>query len=137
MLNGRLGVPDAVLGSLDAVQDADVVSPRNLCNKLLHNCFVRPGLAERPHVFQVARGESFHVRERSLEVRRQTVDHFRAPVFPFLPVEDVAADLPVEQDQFPIDGHQRAKLRRANPPLKVGEKLSIAVGNERSRHGCR
>jgi len=105
VLNGRFGVPDTVFGSLDAIQDADIVAPRNLCNKLLHNCFIRPGLAERSHVFQISRREALHVGERSLGVRRQAVDHFRAPVFPFLPVEDIAADLPVEQDQFPIDGH--------------------------------
>lgn len=103
-------------GGFDAIQETDVVTPRNLCNKLLHNCFIRPGFAERAHVFQVPRRESFHIRERSLEVRRQTVDHFRAPVFPFLPVEDIAADLSVEQDQLSIDGHRRAKLRRSNPP---------------------
>ena len=32
--------------------------------------------------------------------------------------QDVTADLPVEQDQLPIDGHRRAKLRRPNPPFR-------------------
>ena len=137
MLNGRFGVPDAVLGSLDQIEDADVMAPRNLCNKLLHNCFIRPGLTERTHVFQISRGESSHSGEVPLEVRRQTVDHFRSPVFPLLPVENIAADLPVEQDQLPVDRQRRAKLRRANPPVQVGEKLSVTIGNECFRHGSR
>ena len=83
-----------------------------------------PGLAERPHVFQISRREALHVGECPLEVRRQTVDHFRAPVFPVLPVQDIAPDLPIEQDQFPVDGQRRAKLRCPNPSLQVGEKLS-------------
>ena len=29
------------------VQNADVVALRNLCNKLLHNCFIRSSLAQR------------------------------------------------------------------------------------------
>ena len=117
VLNGGPRVPDAVLESGEFFRDREIVIPGDLCKHRLHNCFIRPGFAERPHVFQVTRGESFHVRERSLEVCRQTVDHFRAPVFPFLPVEDVAADLPIEQDQFPVDGHRRTKLRRPNPSL--------------------
>jgi MFS family permease len=42
VLNGGPGVPDAVFGSLDQVEDADAMAPRNLCNKLLHNCFIGP-----------------------------------------------------------------------------------------------
>ena len=37
---------------------------------------------------------------------------------------DIAADLPVEQE-FPVDGSRRAKLRRPNPPLQVGEKSQL------------
>ena len=135
VLNGRFGVPDAVLGPGEFFEDREIVIPGELCKHRLHNCFIGPGLRERPHVLQISRGESFHVRERSLEVRRQAVDHFRAPVLPFLPIENIAADPPVEQNQFPVDGHRRAKLRRANPPLQIVEKLSIAVGNECFSHG--
>ena len=91
------------------------MAPRNLCNRLLHSCFIGPGLRERAHVFQASRREALHVGEGSLEVRRQSVDHFRAPVFPLLPIQDIAADLPIEQNQFPVDGQRRAKLRRPNP----------------------
>ena len=110
----------------DFFQDREIVIPGDLCKHRLHNCIVRPSLGERAHVFQVARGESFHFGERSLEVCRQTVDHLRAPVFPLLPVQDIAADLPVKQDQFPVDRQRRTKLRRSNPPFQVGEKLPVA-----------
>jgi len=127
MLNGGLGVPDAILARGKFFQDREIVIPGDLRKHRLHNCFIGPGFRERTHLFQISRGESFHVGEGSLEVRRQTVDHFRTPVFPLLPVEDIAADLPVEQNQFPVDGQRCATLRRPNPRLQVGEKLSVTV----------
>jgi hypothetical protein len=32
------------------------VSPRQLCNKLLHNCTVGPGFGKSPHIFEVEGG---------------------------------------------------------------------------------
>jgi hypothetical protein len=46
--------------------------------------------------------EQFHVGEGSLQVRRQPIDHFRTPPFALLSIEDIAANLPVQQDQFPV-----------------------------------
>ena len=135
MLNGRLGVPDAILGGGELFEDCEVVVPGNLCKHRLHKCLIRPRLGERPHIFQVARRESLHIGEGSLEVRRQAVDHFGAPAFPFLPVEDIAADLPVQQDQFPVDRQRCMELRSLNPALQVGQKLCVAVGSEWFRHG--
>ncbi len=49
------------------------------------------------------------------------------PFFPALPVQDLAAHLPVQQDQFATYRERRPQLRCANPAPQVGEKPSIAV----------
>ena len=103
MLNGRLGVPNPILCGRELFENGEVVVPGDLCKHRLHKCLVRPRFGERPHVFQVARRKSLDIGEGSLEVDRQAVDHFGSPAFPFLPVEDIAADLPVQQDQFPVE----------------------------------
>ena len=43
-----------------------------------------------------------------------------------LPIEDVAADLPVQQDQFAVDRERGVQLRRLNASLQVGKELRIA-----------
>ena len=52
MLNGRFGIPDAVLARGKFFQDREIVIPGDLCKHRFHNCFIRPGLTER--------GQSFH-----------------------------------------------------------------------------
>jgi len=50
-----------------------------------------------------------------LRSARQAVDHLSAPDFPRLPIEDIAADLPIELYQFSVDGQRGAQLCRLNP----------------------
>jgi hypothetical protein len=45
-----LDIPNSLFRVRNPIEDANIVSPRNLCNSLLHNCLVRPGLGESPHV---------------------------------------------------------------------------------------
>ena len=72
-------VPQALVAALEAVQQPDVVAPRKSCNSLLHNLFVRPHLCERPHVLQVARGETLRFGEGGVEVGTEPVNHTRSP----------------------------------------------------------
>src|SRR5579863_2557467 len=44
-------------------------------------------------------------------------------------------DLPVQHDQFPVDGERCAQLRRLNPAFQLCEKLTATVGSERSMEG--
>ena len=39
------------------------------------------------------------------------VDHFRTTLLAFLPIEDVATDLPIQQDEFPVDCERCPQLR--------------------------
>jgi hypothetical protein len=45
------------------------------------------------------------------------------PLFAFLPIENIATDLPVQQDQFPVDNERCAKLRRLNPALQLPREI--------------
>lgn len=67
-----------------------------LCNGLLHKFRLRKGLCEGAHVLEVARRKTAHVRERCVEITRQLVDDAGTQALFLLPVENVAADLPVQ-----------------------------------------
>ena len=72
-------VEGAFFGRPGLVEDADVMSPGNFCNKLLQNCRVRPDLGERPHVAEVARGEALDLGEGVSQIARQLIDDLAAP----------------------------------------------------------
>jgi hypothetical protein len=59
--------------------------------------------------FEVARRESGHVRKGAAQVGGQAVDHLGTPSFLDPPLEDIAADLPVEADQLAVDGQGGAE----------------------------
>ena len=65
VLHCRPGVPLSLYGILEIVQNPDIVTPGDLCNKLLHNCFLGPSLGEGPHVLQISRRTPLHFRECS------------------------------------------------------------------------
>jgi hypothetical protein len=46
-------MPEGFYCKLGAVSLSDFVTPRNLCNNLLHNWLLRPRLRESPHVLEV------------------------------------------------------------------------------------
>ncbi len=92
MLDGCLGIPDTILRGGQLVEHCQVLVPGDLCKHSLHKCLIRPRLCERTHIFQVAGRESLDIGEGPI----QAVDYLGAPALPFLPVEDVAADLPIQ-----------------------------------------
>jgi len=55
ILNSLFDVPGAFGGVLNLVEQPDIMAPGQLCNKLLHNCLIRPSLGESPHIFEVTR----------------------------------------------------------------------------------
>ena len=65
----------------------------------------------------------------------QAIDHLCAPLLAFLPIENIATDLPVQHDQFPVDGERCAQFRRLNPAFQLCEKLTATVGSERFHGG--
>jgi hypothetical protein len=77
---------------LDAIQNAHVVPPGQLCNKLLHNCFFWPGLRQGAHILQISGAEALDVGKLILEIMGQPVDHTGTPNLGSLPSEDIPAN---------------------------------------------
>ena len=84
------------------------MEPRQLCSNLLHKLFLGPDLGEAAHIFEVANRETPHVWKLALQVGSQAIDDLSAPTFPLLPIEDVAADLPIKEDQLAVDRNRGA-----------------------------
>ena len=54
---GSFRVPNTLVHLLHFVQQPDIMSPGQLCNKLLHYFLVRPSLGKGSHILQVTDGE--------------------------------------------------------------------------------
>ena len=55
----------------------------------------------------------------ALQICRQAVDDLCAPAFPLLPIEDVAANLPIQKDELAVDSNRGAQLRCLTAALQV------------------
>jgi len=95
-------VPLSPLGIFYAVQNPDLVTPRQLCNNLLHKLLVRVRLSKCAHIFQVPGSKSTHFRERLGQVLRQAINDFCAPSFILLATQDVTANAPIKDNKFPV-----------------------------------
>src|SRR5215475_11032221 len=84
VLKGLANIEFAYLRVLDAIKQGAIVTPRNLCSKLLHNFDIRPRPGKSTHVFEIANGIATEVRECTLKIGRQAVDDLCAPSLPFL-----------------------------------------------------
>lgn len=94
----------------------------------------RPAQCTLPHRHCcIARGEAGHVWEGAAKVDGQAVDHIRAPSLLGLPLEDVAADLPVEEDHLAVGCQAGAELGRANAVLELAQELLLALGEQGGR----
>lgn len=57
---------------------------------------------------------------------RQTVDDPGSPPLPLLSLEDLAADLPVQEHELAVDRDRREDSHRSNAGLQLLEELSVA-----------
>lgn len=67
-----------------------------------------------------------------MQIGGQTLDDFRTPSLRRLPFQDVAADLPVEQDELPVNGYRGPDPRLSYAPLQPAKKLLITLGDNRA-----
>jgi len=51
-----------------SVQNSDLMSPRQLCNDLLHKLLVGVGFGERPHILEVSATKAMHVGEGRCQI---------------------------------------------------------------------
>jgi hypothetical protein len=102
------------------------MTPRQLCNNLLHKLSVGPRLGKRSHIFEISRGETGHLRKRSTEVCRQPVDNLAPPSFSFLPGQNILSDVPVEKNKVAVDRKRGAEARISNALLQITYEDGIA-----------
>ncbi len=108
VMDGGPSVPHTLATVGNLVEQDAVVEPRQLCSNLLHKFIVGPDLGEAAHVLEVTRGEALHIGKLALQICRQAINDLCAPAFPLLPIEDVAADLPIQQDELAVDRNRGA-----------------------------
>ena len=103
MPDGLAGVPFALRGIFYRLEEPDIVTPRLLCNNLLHKFGVGVSLRESVHIFEVAKRQTGHLGKIAVEISGQAINDLRAPALPRLSAENISADAPIEQDQFTIN----------------------------------
>jgi hypothetical protein len=108
-----------------------------LSNNLLDEWLVRPSLGKRAHVEQVGPGEALHIRELTMQVRGQNADDLRSPARPVLAVENLPANLPVQENELPIYGENRAHLGASDPLFQLFQEAVVAfrTRGEGAAHG--
>jgi hypothetical protein len=78
-------------------------------------------LGKTAHVQQVAARKALHVGERRRQVFGKLVNNFGTPALCLLPLQNVAADVPVQQNQFAVDGQRGALLGGLDALLEIGK----------------
>ncbi len=94
------------------------MKPRQLGSRLLPNLSVRATFGKGTHVFEVAAREAFHIREGVFEVARESVDDLCSPTLLLLPFQNLVTELPVELDEFGVDGEGSAATSAGDPRFK-------------------
>lgn len=131
VLDRGSSIPDTLVAVGNLVEQDAVVEPRQLCSNLLHKFFLGPDFGEATHVLQVARREALQIGKLALEVCGQTIDDLSALGFFGLSIEDVAANLPIQEHQLAVRRECGAQLGRLNTALQLGEELRVSVGRGR------
>jgi len=128
LAEGLFDVPEAFRRVVEEIKEAEVVAPRQLCNRVLHNCRVGPGFGEGAHVFEIAGRKALDGGEGEAEVGGELVDDPGAPALLPLAEEDFAPEVPVEQDEFAVHREGGAELRRLDAGFEVGQQALVGRG---------
>src|SRR5439155_5820488 len=117
---GLLCIPEPLNGALHVIEQSDIMAPRQFCNKLLQNCFLRPRLGKRLHIAEVTRGEPPHFRKLRSKVFCQTLDHLCSPTIFTLTDQNVFPYSPIEKNELLVHSLCCPHLRRPNLALQTG-----------------
>lgn len=108
-----------------------MVVPGSLCKRLLHELADRPGSGERPHVLEVSRRETLHLRELPAKIGREAVDDLGPPPLLLLPNEDDLPDVPVQEQHGYVRSHDHPQPFLVDAVFEGSEQLRVVVGDER------
>lgn len=103
MLDGALGISQALLLIFQARQQHQVMPLGQLSNRLLDNFGIRPGFGKGAHVHQVGAGKSLHFRKGGAQNMRQSLD------LPWQFLDDIGNELWVGPT---AEGHHAAGISR-------------------------
>lgn len=92
----RIYIPETFFGIRNPVQQYDIVSPRNLCNSLLHKFLIRIGLGEFCHILQISHGIPLAAWEFHPDICSQVFNEFITPDFVLI---DYMANTVIEKNQ--------------------------------------
>ena len=105
------------------------MSPWQYCNAVLQYYVLRVCFCKSSHVAKVSGGESLHVGEGLAQVGCEPVDDARAPTFPSLSRENLAADAMVEAHEFFVHRERGACACALDVALQRGEPACVLLGN--------
>jgi hypothetical protein len=111
---------------LDSVQNPHIVPPGQLCNKLLHNWFLRPGLCQGTHVLEASGAEALDARKLVLQIMGKPVDNPGTPTLCSLLGEDIPSNRPIKEHQLAIDRECSPNLRGTDASFQLLEEFVIA-----------
>ena len=134
VLKRGLGVPEPRSRIFDR-QQFNILAPRQFANDPLENRRIWPSLGECLHVAQVGRGESARVRERDAQIGGEAADDLATPALFSLSFQDVAANAPVEANEFTVDGEGGTQPRLSDLRLQIGKPGRVAGRDRRGAHG--
>lgn len=89
------------------------------------------------HSINIGTRKAGQIRKFPLQFGGEFVDDGGAPAFVFLFGDDGAADVPVELDEFAVDGEGGADLGGADAVLEVGEEGGVACEAAAGCGACR
>ena len=135
MLDGLANVECARVGILHAVDEDAILTPRNLCSKLLHNFTIRPGLGKSAHVLEITNRISTESWELAREIGGESIDYLRAPSSLRLVGKDVMPNFPVVEDQFRVSRQRGFDLRSADSLFDAGKEARVVLCS-RLLHNC-
>ena len=124
-VDGRCGIPEPQFSGAKLLEQGDVVVPRQLCKRRLHNCIPRPGLIEGSHVFQIARREPRRAWELLAQVHGKPVDDARPPAFLLLALKNVTTNGPVGGHKVLISSSNRPSSAVSDPLSDGCEQVRI------------
>jgi hypothetical protein len=113
---------------LDSVQNAHIVPPGQLCNKLLHNWFLRPGLCQGTHVLEASGAEALDAGKLILQIMGKPVDNPGTPTFCSLLGEDIPSNRLIEEHQLAIDRERSTNLGGPDASFELLQEFVVAGG---------
>lgn len=126
-LRGGAQVVEPGGGVFHLVDQQEVVSPGNFCDKLLKNWVARIFHVNSPHRPHVLARKPPHVRKLRPQIRRQPFNHRLPPARRALFLDNAPPDVPVQQYQLPVHRPPGLDPGGLDPALHFGKEMGVVI----------